>query len=66
MASTRTSSKTPKAPKAAPAAPAAAPRADAAAEPPHAHGGDLAALLQGAAEEAARLLGADGAFLYLI
>ena len=66
MASTRTRSKTPKAPKAAPAASAAAPRADAAAEPPHAHGGDLAALLQGAAEEAARLLGADGAFLYLI
>ena len=29
-------------------------------------GGDVAALLQGAAEEAARLLGADGAFLYLL
>ncbi len=62
MASARTRSK-------------AAPTASAAPEPAGADvaalarvpfGGDVAALLQGAAEEAARLLGADGAFLYLL
>ena len=63
MASARTRSKA--APTAAPAVPEPA-GADGVglARPPF--GGDVAALLQGAAEEAARLLGADGAFLYLL
>ncbi|HEU0242548.1 MAG TPA: PAS domain S-box protein [Candidatus Limnocylindrales bacterium] len=62
MASARTRS------KASRAAPSAAPteaRPAGAAAHHHARAGDVDALLQGAAEEAARLLGADGAFLYL-
>ena len=67
MAATRTRSKTPRPPTPRPRrAPPAPNGADAARRAAARPGGDLAALLQGAAEEAARLLGADGAFLYLL